>query len=222
MSVIAAILIFGACGSASRTVVVEPPIALVLFHVALGGANGLFSQAGSDATGSRIGAHLRKGEGNPPAILFIDGERRTGWTAWAIAAVKIAGFITDAWPSGSVEWYRASAVRGVWVWRHTEVRDGFVRLTADIRGPMGPRGELHRVLFTITAVEGSRGTTITATATGWTNIGRRCRLVARIAAREISKGLQRDLLGAVESGGRRLYASGDVGKIVDVFVARMR
>jgi hypothetical protein len=210
-----ALLVLGACGFAEKTVVEEPSIAAVVFNVAIGGVRDVGLSGRFRATGM-------VGDSQCEIRLAIDGELQIGWPAYAIAAVKIAGFVTDTWTAGAVEWDYHVAVGGLRVWRHTEIRDGYVRLTTDIRGPMGPRGELHRVLFTITASEGSGGTTITATAKGWTNIGRRCRLVARIAEREISKGLQRDLLGAVESGGRRLYASGDVWKVVDVFVARMR
>lgn len=213
-----ALLVLGACGVAEKTVVVEPSIAAVVFNVVIGGVEDAWYKIGQ-SRGS--GAILQVRDFVAPT-LAIDGEPRVGWPAVATAAVKIAGFVTDTWPSGSVEWDYHVTVRGLRVWRHTEIRDGFVRLTTDIRGPMGPRGELHRVLFTITAVEGRRGTEITGVATGWTHIGRRCRLVARFAGREVSKGLHRDLLGAVESGGRRLYASGDISKVVDGFVARMR
>lgn len=210
--VYAAVLLMGACGSASRTVVVEPSIGQIVLRVAAGGVVG---NRGS-------GQHDRGWRLDDVGRVGIDGTDRRGAIAWLHAGAKIAGFVTDAWPSGSVEWDYAVRVKGLRVWRHTEIRDGFVRLTTDIRGPLGPRGEMYRVVFTITATEGAGGTKITGVATGWTHIGQRCRLVARIAGREVSKGLQRDLLGAVERGGRRLYAEGDVSALVDEFVARMR
>lgn len=210
-----AVLLLGACGSASRTVVVEPTIAAIVWRVAMGGARDVVGSGSSSAAGfakfdiSQI-------------VLSVNGAKASGAIAWLIAGAKVAGFVTDAWRSGSIEWDYHVCIRGLSVWRRTEIRDGYVRLTTDIFGSMGPRGELYRVKCTITATALRGGTEVTGTATGWTAIGRRSRLVARIAGREVSRGMQRELLSVVEAGAYRLYQTGDLHETVDLFIAKMR
>ena len=234
MNIAAAILLIGACGSASRTMTVEPSIDRIVLRVILGAVNDYLLPVLWDRTAVAFGDRA----GGLPTLqmpsLRIDGQPRTGVLAWGEAVYRVAGYAIDrrtnngdAAGVGSVEYSYRLRVRGFDIWRTTRIEDGRVSLLTDVYGRIGPRGELHHVQLAIHAVENGRpamegstsrgaktgrqtGTRITGTATGYSTIGSRCGIVSRIASRVISRELDSQLLGRVQAGGIDLYRAGAI------------
>lgn len=211
MSITVCLLLLGSCGSASRSIDVEPSIGRIVVGLVIGGMRDVLHDQVD-----RPGLRLR--DVSMPS-LEIDSEPRTGWRAWAEAALRTAAYAADCRHSGSVEYSYRLRLRGLDIRRTTRIEDGRVSLVTDVYGRLGPRGELHHARITITATETVHGTTIAATATGWSHIGDRCRLVARVAGREISRGLA-DALLSIERGGIDLYRSAD--DVVEALTRRGR
>lgn len=85
----------------------------------------------------------------------------------------------------------------------------------DVYGRIGPRGELYRVRLSIRADEKNlHETVIVGTATGYSAIGKYCRLVSRIASRAIGEQLDSELLGRIQAGGIDLYRAGSVAEVL--------
>jgi len=147
------------------------------------------------------------------ATLRIDGEPHAGW-AWGAAACRVAGYCLDRRANGHVEYCYRLRVRDLDVRRSTRIGDGYVVLTTDIYGRIGPRGELYHVRIVLDAKEQNGRTIIVGTATGWTEIGRRCRLVASIASRQIRSAMDRELLGTIQRGGTDWYRAGTIAEIL--------
>jgi len=247
MNVLAAILILGASGTATRTVVVEDSIAAIVGRVVIGGVKDAWD-AIDRSRGSGTGIRIRDFEvpslridGEPrtgwawgiaairvatyairgieqaqaagTATLRIDGEPHAGW-AWGAAACRVAGYCLDRRANGHVEYCYRLRVRDLDVRRSTRIGDGYVVLTTDIYGRIGPRGELYHVRIVLDAKEQNGRTIIVGTATGWTEIGRRCRLVASIASRQVRSAMDRELLGTIQRGGTDWYRAGTIAEIL--------
>ncbi len=205
MNVLAAILILGASGTATRTVVVEDSLPAIVGRVVIGGMKDVLHSE-SDRSG------LRMPDVSLPS-LRIDGEPRAGW-AWGAAAYRVVGYMRDRQSGGSVEYEYRLRVRGFDVRRKTTIADGHVVLTTDVYGRIGPRGELYHVRLAIDAREYGLATHICGTATGYSHIGDRCRLVARAAHNRISDAMARELLATIERGGRAWYSAGSVAEVL--------
>ena len=261
-SIAAAILILGACGSASRTMVVEPSIESILIRVVAGGVKDVLERRMGKMLSVQVtGQNQSNRAWEMPAVsLRIDGQPRTGVLAWAAAAHRVAGYALDRetgrasepdhgglagmetqrtglrgsveyairdwmpqWlrsnDSGSVEYSYRLTVRGFNVWRTTRITDGRVVLTTDVYGRIGPRGELYHVRLDLLAtevdsLETGHGTRITGHATGWSEIGSRCRIVSRIASRIIGEQLDTELLARIQRGGIDLYRAGGIAEVL--------
>lgn len=214
---LAAALLIGSCGSSQKTIAVEPPIRKIVLQTAIGGVKSVVS-ARADAPARSISdwrTLLRESVGS--VELRIDGEKSGGIFAWIQTAERVAGYILDRRQDGRVEYSYRLSVRGLDVYRRTEIRDGYLRLTTDVYGVLGPKGELYHVRIVLSATDNAANgkTAITGSATGWSHIGDRCFIVRRIANRQISTAMGRELLGTIEKGGRRLYAAGDLANIAD-------
>jgi hypothetical protein len=214
--VLVAILILGATGQASRETTVPVGIERVLWGVVVGGVKDVLENA--TGSGERGFGALAKLE-TPRVRLAIDGQPQTGW-AWAEAAWRVAGYATDRRTDGSVCYEYGLRIRGYDVRRSTRIEDGSVVLTTDIYGSLGPKGELYRVSLEIRAVETGHGTRIRGDVTGYSEIGKRCRLVERVAGRIISRELAA-VLHDIETGGRALYASGDIHALGTALIKRL-
>lgn len=223
------LLLIGACGSASRTMTVEPSIESILVRVVAGGVRDVLARRTHEADWAidRIYAGLEAED----IRLRIDGQPRTGVIAWAAAAYRVAGYVVDRQSSGAVEYEYRLRVRGFDVRRKTVIEDGRVLLTTDVYGRIGPRGELHHVCLSIRADEtGLHETRIVGTATGYSTIGSRCWFLRWIAERrarkgkrqplqeyigsEIARELDAQLLGRVQAGGIDLYRAGSVVEVL--------
>ena len=209
VSITICLLLLGSCGSASRTIEVEPSIGRIVVGLVIGGISDVANRGESKGRSGwdRVAGLVQK-KAWPAVALRIDGEARTGFYGWTEAALRTAAYAADWRTGGSVEYSYRLRLRGLDIRRTTRIEDGRVSLLTDVYGRLGPRGELHHARITITATETVHGTTIAATATGWSHIGDRCRLVARVAGREISRGLA-DALLTIERGGIDLYRSAD-------------
>jgi len=218
MNVAAALLLIGACGSASRTITVEPSIEQIVVQVVAGGVSDVLARRthAADWSGARVYAAVEAED----IRLRIDGQPRTGVLAWAAAAYRVSGYALrrDAdggrSDSGAVDYSYRLRVRGYNIRRTTRVQAGRVSLVTDVYGSIGPRGELYHVRLVVHAVEGVDGTRITGVATGDSEIGKNCRLVSRIASRVISNELDSQLLGRIQSGGIDLYRAGGITEVL--------
>lgn len=216
-TILLAIMVLGSEGSASREIVVEPPIAQIVWQCVVGGVKDVWTKF--ERRGTRDRAAF--GDWTSPS-LRIYGRPRSGIIAWAAAANRVAGYILDRRTDGSVCLRFAYRFRGFNIIREDYVADGVIRLTADAYGSVGPRGELYHVRLVLLATERREGeTAITGTATGWSHIGDRCRLVRRIAEPRITDAM-RDALATIDAGGRGLYANGNIYAIVTEFVEGLR
>lgn len=208
MSITICLLLFGSCGSASRTIEVEPSVERIVVGLVIGGVMDVLGRDSSQQAG---GIWRIPGSAEWPT-LRIDGEARTGVCGWAEAALRTAAYAADWRTGGSVEYSYQLRLRGLDIRRTTRIEDGRVSLLTDVHGRLGPRGELHHVRIVLLAEErndDSKGITkVSETATGYSTIGNRCRLVNRIASRAISRGLA-DALLSIERGGIDLYRSAD-------------
>jgi hypothetical protein len=229
MSVAAAILILGAAGSASREIVVEPSIKRILVNVITGGVKdviGKHESGGGGVGGLRMGNALAAWQ-EAEIRLSIDGQPRSGVIAWIAAAYRVAGYALDRRTEGTVEYQYRLRIRDFVVYRRTRISDGRVVLTTDVYGHVGPRGELYHVRLVINATEfrlGGSGaepalaaknaTRITGIATGYSRIGERCRVVARIAGRQIADAMGRGLLDRIQAGGIDLYRAGSIAEVL--------
>jgi len=281
MNVLAAILILGASGTATRTIVVEDSIAAIVGRVILGGLQDVSASRNNDRDARRVQGvgELAKAardlyEHVGQISLRIDGEPRTGWAwgvaavrvagyvlgrqliggvqdvvvgrshgknwsaariyaavekadirlridgepragwAWGVAAARVAGYVLDRQSSGPVEYEYRLPIRDLDIRRATTIEDNRVSLVTDVYGQIGPRGELYAIRLTIVAVEGADGTRITGVATGYSEIGRRCRLVNRIASRVIADAMGRELLATIQAGGTDWYRAGSVAEVL--------
>ena len=209
MMLYAAILILGASGTATRTIVVDDSIAGIVLRIAKGGVEDAVLRRDGDRLGIR---------NIQPVALTIDGEPATGLCGWSHAAVRIAAYAADVYRDGDVRYTYRCRLRGYDVRREARISDGHVVLTTDVYGKIGPKGELYHVRIVVATTEQAGCTRIHGTTTGWTHIGQRCRLVARIASREISRTLDAELLGALQRGGTRLYHAGELHRITDTIL----
>lgn len=209
MSITACLLLLGSCGSASRTIEVEPSIERIMVGLVIGGISDVANRSESKG---KVGwdrmAGLVQKKAWPAVALRIDGEARTGFYGWAEAALRTAAYAADWRHSGSVEYSYRLRLRGLDIRRTTRIEDGRVSLLTDVYGRLGPRGELYHVSITIAAREHGPTTTITGAIVGHSRIGEKCRLVNRIASHAISRGLA-DALLSIERGGIDLYRSAD-------------
>lgn len=218
MSITICLLLLGSCGSASRTIEVEPSIERIVVGLVIGGVKDAMPgvrkaiDRGNDARSvSRM---------LPESVTIrIDGESRTGVYGWAEAALRTAAYAADWRTSGSAEYSYRLRLRGLDIRRTTRIEDGRVSLLTDVYGRLGPRGELTHVSISIDAREHGSATIITGTIVGYSRIGEKCRLVNRIASRAISSGLA-DALRAIERGGIDLYRSAD--DVVEALTRRGR
>ena len=226
MSIAAALLLIGACGSASRTMTVDASIEQIVVRCVIGGVKDVALQVlrrGTvDGFGSRFADMRSLSDQLTRVRLRIDGRERTGVFAWLAAAHRVAGYAIDRSEdrvqaskvhggSGSVEYSYRLRVRGFDIRRSTRISDGRVSLLTDVYGRIGPRGELNHVSLVLRATESTTArTTITGSAMGETTIGIRCRLVRRIAERAIADGLDRELLARIQRGGIDLYRAGAI------------
>ena len=221
MNVAAAILILGACGSASRTMTVDASIEQIVVRVVAGGMN--------DATGRlRPMREMRWREiqttlqriREMQIVLRIDGTERTGVFAWTAAAARVAGYAVSRpkdreqvasvrGGTGSVEYSYRLRVRGLDIIRRTWIENRRISLVTDVYGSIAD-GKLNHVRLVLVAVETADGTRITGLATGDSAIGDHCRLVRRIAERAIADGLDRELLARIQRGGIDLYRAGAI------------
>lgn len=207
-----------ATGTATRSLETRESISRIVLEVANGGIQDGFR---ARVQSKDVARAIREGHGLP--TLQIDGRPRTGPIAWLAACNRVAGYILDRNAAGSVEYSYRLRIRGLNVWRSTRIEDGHVLLTTDISGPMAG-GRLYYAKLLIVSTESQAGTTtISATAKASSHIGERCRIVRRIAEREISKGLDRQLLAAIEAGGRRWHEAGhvDIEGAAEEFIRRM-
>ena len=209
MSITICLLLLGSCGSASRTIEVEPSVERIVVRLVIGGISDVANRSESKG---KIGwdrvAGLVQKKAWPDAALHIDGEARTGFYGWAEAALRTAAYAADWRIGGSVEYSYRLRLRGLDIRRTTRIEDGHVSLVTDVYGRLGPRGELHHVSITIDAREHRPATTITGAIVGHSRIGEKCRLVNRIASHAISRGLA-DALLSIERGGIDVYRSAD-------------
>jgi len=205
MSITVCLLLLGSCGSASRTIEVEPSIGRIVVGLVIGGVKDVVL-GGNYRSGKTSAGSFANRVSN--AGLSIDGEARTGFYGWLAAAHRVAGYALDRRTSGSVEYGYRLSLRGLDIRRTTRIEDGRVSLLTDVYGRLGPRGELHHVSITIDAREHGSATTITGAIVGHSRIGQKCRLVNRIASHAISRGLA-DALLSIERGGIDLYRSAD-------------
>lgn len=216
MSITICLLLLGSCGSASRTIEVEPSIERIVVGLVIGGLKdaGLRGRlCGSRLAGETHGVRAAIGRiyatvETADIRLRIDGEARTGVYGWAEAIARTAAYAADWRTGGSVEYSYRLRLRGLDIRRTTRIEDGRVSLLTDAYGRLGPRGELHHVSIAIDAREHGPATTITGAIVGHSRIGEKCRLANRIASREISRGLA-DALLSIERGGIDLYRSAD-------------
>lgn len=203
MSIAVCLLLLGSCGSASRTIEVEPSIERIVLQLVIGGVRDV-----SDHGNVRGEVRARIERVRSTATLHIDGESRTGVYGWAEAIARTAAYAADWRTGGTVEYSYRLRLRGLDIRRTTRIEDGRVSLLTDVYGRLGPRGELTHVRLAIVAAERGPVTRLHGTAKGWSPIGERCNLVNRIASREISRGLA-DALLTIERGGIDLYRSAD-------------
>jgi len=216
MTTLSLLLILGASGTATRSIVVDDSIAGIVARVAMGGVRDVLGRR-NRLQGVDDSVLLRS------AKLTIDGEPASGICGWGMAAARTVGYATDLCDRGSVAYAYGLHLRGLDIRRETLISDDHVLLTTDVYGRIGPRGELYHVRVSIQANKTGNGSVqITGTATGWTHIGDRCRLVRRIAERQISAVLGRELLGAIQSGGTRLYHAGELHGITDRIIEGLR
>ena len=213
-------LILGASGTASRTTVVDDSIAGIVLRLAKGGMQ--------DVMGERSGGVRGRADGFLAVLeaadirLAIDDDPAAGICGWSRAVARTAGYATDLCEDGVVAYTYRLRVRGYDIRRTTRISNDRVLLTTDAYGRIGPKGELYHVRVLLDAQRVAGGTRIRGTATGWTRIGDRCRLVRRIAEREIREVLGRELLGAIQSGGTRLYQAGELHAISDAILEGLR
>ena len=220
MTTMAAILLLGACGSASRTMTVDASIEQIVVRVIVGGVKDVLRRWDMSAGRGIDWSVLRSVQ------LQIDGQPRTGVFAWTAAAARVAGYavhrsgtesvagVRGGVLRGSVEYTYRLRVRGFDIIRRTRIEDGRVSLLTDVYGSIGPRGELHHVRLVLVASDMGNRTRIRGTATGWSRIGDRCRLVGRIVGRVIARELDTQLLGRIQRGGIDLYRAGAIAEIL--------
>lgn len=218
MNILAALLLIGASGSATRSLESEQSIAGIIAGVVAGGVKDAVGTGASvgDFEAKEVIARLQAV--TRTASLAIDGEPRTGWRAWGEAAIRVAYYAvaTDDRREGFVQYSYIINLREYSIQRRTAISDGCVTLTTDIwwteRVPVGRQVReipIH-VRVTIRADERDlRQTRIMGTATGHADTRDfRCPIVRRIAERQAAATLQVGLaeaLHGIESTGRGWY-----------------
>lgn len=222
MNILAALLLIGASGSATRSLESEQSIAGIVAGVVYGGV--------------KDGLQLRKVHGiaevftcptlNSRPMLSIDSQPRTGWRAWGEAAIRVTYYAVaaDNRRKGSVQYSYVINLRKYCIQRRTTISDGCVTLTTDIQWTeQVDIGRLTReipiyVRVVINANERSGGTVIVGTGTGTADTSDfQCFIVRRIAERQAAATLDRELprvLRAIEQRGRSWYAAGEMPSIV--------
>jgi hypothetical protein len=254
MNILAAILILGSCGQASRETTVPVPITGVLWGVVVGGLQDVFdggheTKRGLDSIAPKqitlaIDGTERTATPAGSGLQRFSGSVRNGF-AWAEAAYRVSGYALDRADAGnvpdsadgSIEYAYRLRVRGFDIWRSTRISDGSVSTVTDIYGSIGPNAELDRVRLALAGVENEDGTTtITATMTGYSTLGKRCWLLRWVADRRESLGRKTPLqdyigqqigkamseaLETMETRGRRLYTSGDIHSLGNALIERL-
>jgi len=230
VSILAAILILGASGSAERSMTTDASIGRIVASVAWGAVNDAASQirvrrtVEDDARGSRTAWARLQAVGLDKVALQIDGESRTGHRAWAKAVASVIGYIADCRKTGSVGYGYRLRVRGYDIRRTTVIQDGHVLLTTDAWwveyvkvGRSTRRIPIH-VTIRITAVENAGNTVLVGAGWGVADTSAfRCGIVRRIAEQQAAEQLDAGLanaLATIERGGRQFYAGG--AEIADV------
>lgn len=216
MNIVAAILIFGASGSAARTV--ESPQSIVGTVVRM--TTGLVARKAGEGLADGItnwgSVRERLVRGNGSTSLSIDCQRSGGLADWIRGISRVCEYVADTATSGSVCWSGGRNVRGRWVRWSVTVSDNRLVVTGDTWNV----ARLDHVRLVIRADEYAGGSRIAGAATGWTTLGQHCGLVRRIVEREIRKGLAGPL-ARIEVSGRELYAGGDPAVLIEAFVSRL-
>lgn len=230
MYAVVSLLLIGAGGSATRQMVTEPSIAAIVGQIVVGGAKDAWSTV-SHPRGRGAGVQIR--DFTAPT-LTVDGESRIGVYGWGEVVWRIVTYAVDWRHGGSVEYRYQFTHGGYFIIRRTKICDGCLELTTDIywveRVPVGRqtvRVPIH-VCITLRANDTgtSTGTEITGCATGVANVSAfRCPVARRIAERQASKILDRELMGAlvrIEQTGRGFYAAGELPEVVGIIGSGIR
>jgi hypothetical protein len=215
----AAILLFSASGSASRTAEYEQSIGGIVLQCIAGAiSDGMDGRThGSDWSLARINAAVEAAD----IRLRIDGQPRTGWRAWAEAVWRVVGYVGDRQHAGSVGYeYRVRLSGFDDVTTSTEIRDGRVVKIVNASwvevvkiGRLTRRIPIH-VSIEIRATESSDGVTrLVGTATGRADMRDfDCGLVRRFADKRASDELREGLdtaLSTIQREGVAFYRGAD-------------